>query len=87
MCTLPCVPLQAEQALAKMQAQGFRPREYAYCGLIAAYSLAGQHDKALAVRARARQDGLQVSLWACSVCVSVCGGGGPRPVRVRQPLR
>eukprot|EP00983_Pelagomonas_calceolata_P042817 1138666-Pelagomonas_calceolata.AAC.1 len=46
-------------ALAKMQGQGFRPREYAYCGLIAAYSLAGQHENALAVRTRAQHEGMQ----------------------------
>jgi len=51
---------QAEKALQLMRAQGFRPREYAFCGLIAAYSLAGMHEAALKVRMRARREGLQV---------------------------
>lgn len=61
------VLLQAEMALTKMQRQGFRPREYAYCGLIAAYSLAGQHENALAVRMRAQHEGMQVRA-ALSTC-------------------
>lgn len=57
---------QAEKALQLMRAQGYKPREYAFCGLIAAYSLAGMHEAALKVRARARSEGLQVGIvWLC----------------------
>lgn len=49
--------MQAEATLRRMLRAGFRPRDYAYCGLIAAYSLAGDTDRALGVRRRVRQVG------------------------------
>ena len=40
-------PEEAEAAMRKMIQAGFRPRCYAYCGLIAAHSLTGDYDSAL----------------------------------------
>ncbi len=40
-----------------MVRRGLRPRDYAYCGLITAYSMAGDTDAALAVRRRMQRDG------------------------------
>lgn len=55
-----------------MQLAGYRPRDFAYCGLIAAYSLAGQHDRALSVRGRARTEGLQPSVHVYNASLAVC---------------
>ena len=63
---------QAEATLHKMQLAGYKPRDFAYCGLIAAYSLAGQHERALAVRARARREGLQPSVHVYNASLAVC---------------
>lgn len=46
----------AEAMFMAMQAAGLRPRDYAYCGLIAAYSLSGDVESALRVRQRMRLD-------------------------------
>lgn len=40
-------PEEAEAAMQRMRQAGFRPRCYAYCGLIAAHSLTGDFDSAL----------------------------------------
>jgi len=71
-CGIAGAPDKAEMALAKMQGQGFRPREYAYCGLIAAYSLAGQHENALAVRTRAQHEGMQPSVHVYNASLAAC---------------
>ncbi|MEW5301301.1 MAG: hypothetical protein WDW36_004167 [Sanguina aurantia] len=46
----------AEAMFSAMQAAGLRPRDYAYCGLIAAYSLGGDVEGALRIRQRMRLD-------------------------------
>lgn len=48
---------EAELWFSKLIQAGHRPRDYAYCGLIAAYSLSGDIDSALAVKKRMSRRG------------------------------
>lgn len=71
-------PGPAERVYQSMLHAGFtRPRDYAYCGLIAAYTLAGDIDRALAVRQRARRagGGEQLSLCVYNALLAACRRG------------
>jgi pentatricopeptide repeat protein len=67
---------KAEAVLRAMRARGFRPRDYAYCGLIAAYSLGGDCASALAVRGRMAQDGAQATVHVYNALVAACERAG-----------
>ncbi len=69
-------PKEAEAALQRMVAAGHRPRDYAWCGLIAGYSLAGDVDAALAVRRRVRQKGGTVSVHVYNALLAACERDG-----------
>jgi pentatricopeptide repeat protein len=56
---------KAEAMMRAMRGKGYRPRDYAYCGLIAAYSLSGDWQSALNIRARILKDNMQVRALAC----------------------
>jgi pentatricopeptide repeat protein len=76
--------LRAEAAFRALQAAGHRPRDYGYCGLIAAHSLAGDVPAALRVRQRMRATGghepglLAGLLWALAQGWARVGRGASR---------
>jgi pentatricopeptide repeat protein len=66
----------AEAAFAAMAAAGVRAREYAYCGLVAAHSLAGDAPEALRVRARMQRAGGRPGVHLYNALIAACERGG-----------
>jgi len=66
------LPEKAEAVFRLMSARGFRPRDYAYCGLIAAHSLAGSWEAALEVRRRMRRDGAPATVHVYNALLAAC---------------
>lgn len=56
--------------------QGHQPRDYAFCGLIAAHSLAGDVGAALRVRQRMRAAGTAPSVHTYNALVAACERAG-----------
>jgi pentatricopeptide repeat protein len=59
-----------------MAAAGHKPREFAYCGLVAAHSLAGDVAEALRVRTRMRRVGGRPGVHMYNALIAACERGG-----------
>lgn len=63
---------KAEQSFATMVAAGFAPRDYAYCGLIAAHSFKGDWRAALLVRERMTAARLTLTVHVFNALIAAC---------------
>lgn len=79
------LPDRAEAVFAVMTAAGFRPRDYTYCGLIEAHSLAGNWEGAMRVRSRMKRAGLQPSIDVYNALLAACERAG-QPDRALELL-
>lgn len=66
------LPVKAEGILQKMINAGFRPRDYAYCGVICAYSISGDWREALKVRGRMRKEHVPLTLHVYNSLIAAC---------------
>lgn len=62
----------AEASFRSLTRAGFRPRDFAYCGLIAAHSIAGDLPAALNVRARMLQDRVALTVHVYNALMAAC---------------
>lgn len=65
-------PAKAESVLQMMMGAGFRPRDYAYCGIICAYSISGNWREALQVRHRMRKEHVPMTLHVYNALIGAC---------------
>ncbi|GAX83171.1 hypothetical protein CEUSTIGMA_g10597.t1 [Chlamydomonas eustigma] len=72
-------PKEAEAALLRMRKANFKPRDYAWCGLIAAYSLTRDIESALAVQRRIKQEGGTSSVHVYNALLAACERDGQKP--------
>ena len=63
---------EAEELLEEMSNLGFKPQDFAFCGLIAAYSFKGDWHAALNVQIRAEQLGIAPSVHMYNALIAAC---------------
>eukprot|EP00890_Picochlorum_soloecismus_P006443 jgi/Picsp_1/67/NSC_00067-R1_pentatricopeptide repeat-containing protein len=66
------MPREAESMLKEMMDNGFRPRDYALCGLVAGWSTFGSVNKALNVANRAHELGVKPSVHLYNALIACC---------------